>query len=626
MKRTGLYLLFILCACLQTAAQPIDETTARERATALLGSRTRAASDKEAAPRWHLAARNEASFLFADGNGAFVLTAADNRLPAVLGYGERCAAATPPALKELMGQYARLLQAEPAGQEGDTFEPIAPLLTTVRHQKAPYNNECPRYVADGTTSEERCVTGCVATALEQVLTYHRRTYTLHDTLHGWKTDHYAVPDVLPGESVDSRLIQDDYAAPCTKAQIEAVARLSFWLGLAARMNWGLSESGASSRCCIEPLQQAFGLGYVFYADSYHYAPQDWTDMLQAELRAGRPVYYAANTMRLGGHAFVLDGLDEKGLYHVNWGYDGNFDGYFDLRVLYSGEPAYDRTPAGCEHGFICNHEAIFLHPDALDVSHPDTLRRTGQEIEVKHFRLEETPMLTAYTPATITLHNQADYALTTPFELFTNLPADTAFFEQGDYVALLGTTLGPDEEKTFRLHLRFDEGGHRILRLSADDVHYVTLDTIDIAPYAYVELQFSAPAMEQQADGVQFVSCIRNPSHTARAGKIVTYQLYPTDDPRFDIRSHAHYFYLAPDEEMHDTVRFVGLEAGRRYELVVRCPWPIVQRLSFTFTPSTGLTVPVCTAPEKWFGIDGRPVTRPQQPGIYIRGRKKILK
>lgn len=72
---------------------------------------------------------------------------------------------------------------------------------------------------------------------------------------------------------------------------------------------------------------------MHYLDSYKYNPVAYWNFLAQELIARRPIYYSGSAMNLEGHAFVLDGLDANGLFHVNWGYYGSYDGYFRLDVL-----------------------------------------------------------------------------------------------------------------------------------------------------------------------------------------------------------------------------------------------------------------------------------------------------
>ena len=595
MKRHLLCILLLALLPMVVAAQAVGPEAASLRARDFL----RTHSKLRAAEVPMLVEQTAAAYVFRGGSGDFVVIAADERLPEVLGYGSAAQGERPQALLDVLRSYERRLKTLPPlfrmQHRAEKVSPVSPLLTTIRHQEAPYNAQCPYYWTNDTTrSEERCIVGCVATALEQILTYHRRDYVLCDTLHGWTTDHYTIPDVMPGVHVDSRLILDNYDnAPATQEELDAVARLSYWMGMVAHMSWGLGASAASTHRCVEPLQRAFGMGYVHYADSYKYAPEDWHSMLRAELQAGRPLYYSANTMRLNGHAFVIDGCDEDGFYHVNWGYGGHYDGYFDLTTLYSTEPIYDRTEYAYENGFISNHEAIFLHPDAISPALPDTLTRTGEELQVVSWERLEQPMTVAYPPMMLTVQNTSDQRLTTPIELFTNLPTDTAMIYQGDYIALVSATLDPGEVRELTVHLRFDEGGDRILRLSTDDVHYQTLGNVSIAGYHMPEMTFENLTLSFPDDDnrtASFTLDISNAEGAGRVGRIVGYELgTPDDGAEYGIAAHAHYIYMQPGESLHDSISFRCLEYGKDYELRVRCPWAIVKTLQFRMPVPEGI-------------------------------------
>ena len=80
---------------------------------------------------------------------------------------------------------------------------------------------------------------------------------LQDTLHGWDSKkHTAVADVLPGTSVDCRLIRNNYDTDdYTPEEADAVARLSYYCGMAAKMNWGENESGANIKNLVAPLKR-----------------------------------------------------------------------------------------------------------------------------------------------------------------------------------------------------------------------------------------------------------------------------------------------------------------------------------------------------------------------------------
>lgn len=63
-----------------------------------------------------------------------------------------------------------------------------------------------------------------------------------------------------------------------------------------------------------------------------YSLAEWTQILDNELAAGRPVFYSGSSTD-GGHQFICDGSDGQGLYHINWGWGGYQNGYFDVTIL-----------------------------------------------------------------------------------------------------------------------------------------------------------------------------------------------------------------------------------------------------------------------------------------------------
>ena len=618
-----LLFLFILPGALRLGAAPVDTVAARRAVAAFLrtspgaampGARLLAAGTA-AEPR--LVEHARAGYFFDDGAGGFVWAAADDTLPPVLGYGVSRGGELPPPLR----------QAAPAGRATiRSVQPVAPMLTMVRHQNAPYNAACPHYRADdGTLSEERCMVGCVATALEEIVTHYRRPIVLRDTLHGWSTPHYDIPDVLPGTQVDTRLILDDYdRQPYTAEELDAVARLSYYCGVAAQMDWGLSSSGAHIRHLVDPLKRAFGFGTAAYVDSYLYEPDDWFSLMYGEMQAGRPVLYTGYVMTGGGHAFVVDGVDAQGFFHVNWGYGGHYDGYFLLDVLNFAEPSYDRTPTGWEAGFFCNQQALLLHPDVVDFHLPDTLSRTGTEVVIDSMRFELPPAAGTYTPLCLYLRNTSARTLTTPLALFTNTPADTAALEQGVGVANGGITLGPGEQRMLRLHVRVDGSGPMWLRATPDDEHIILDTLVNVGPYYAPDIRFGEPVFTfPDTSSVHIALPIDNAMQQARSGFRVVYCLF--DGPQVgtdgDTR-HTHYVYLWAGESLTDTVSFRGLRPGATYTLLVRSPWTPIMNRTFTLPATTGITAPaVQPQAETWYGTDGRRVARPDRPGVYLRRR-----
>ena len=144
---------------------------------------------------------------------------------------------------------------------------VGPLLLSIRDQEEPYNLLCPYWTyEDSTVSERRCLSGCVATCIEQMMAYYRYPEALIDTLHGWQTDNYVIEDLLPGTRFDWDNYLQDYRDGWTEAQGMAIALPSLAAGMAVHMQYGLAASGANVYRAVEPLQRAFGYGMVRYFD------------------------------------------------------------------------------------------------------------------------------------------------------------------------------------------------------------------------------------------------------------------------------------------------------------------------------------------------------------------------
>ena len=628
---TTLALIFV---SLHLLAMPIDSITAKRRAQVQwekmlqAGGHMQRSNSRNEGLR--LATHDGSSYLFKHTDGAFILTAANDALPEILGYGY-CRSEEIPAALKTFRQTLKYIKYRGKRATAATYTPAGPLLTMIRHQKAPYNNYCPHYTYDdGTTSSERCVVGCVATALEEVLTYYRREYVLADTLHGWSTSHYTIPSMLPGERVNSQLILDNYDAQEASAEeIDAVAKLSLMCGMAAQMNWGLNESGARVSRLVEPLKRTFALPYVHHADSYKYSPEDWTAMLRAEIYAGRPVLYAGYTGSMSGHAFVLDGVDETGLFHVNWGYGGNYDGYFRLDLLNFAEPQYDLGQSGVDEGFFCNQEALFLCPDAVDNALPDTLARTGREIQV----LEVTPLLppetNKMTPIQCIIQNTSDNPLTTPFEYFTHAVTDTVRFEGADFVALSGATLAPQQVDTCIIHATFSKSGERLFCISPDDVEILWESPLTIQDGAVAHMEFDRPVLDFPSSGTTRIDVTyRNLSTTARAGqRLIAEVVEGIYDGVQEGTRHTQKIYTQPGAEETATFLFKGLTTGQTYTLLLRSPWKIQHSIKFIQGIDAGLSSPTIE-PDKsntlWYSPDGKRLPERPEHGIAVSKGKKV--
>ena len=230
-----------------------------------------------------------------------------------------------------------ILHATPKPGELGFEENVGPLLATKWDQEEPYNNYCPG------SGWSRCLTGCVATAMAQVLNYHK----MPEHGIGTRTIYYegqAVTANFGEHYYDWDNMLDIYSyGSYNDAQADAVATLMRDCGVAANMQYGTSAeggSGAYSQDAAEGLRIYFGLEEAQCMERDYYTDQQWMDMVYKEISENGPIYYGGSDMRpsvWGGHAFVLDGYNAQGLVYVNWGWSGDDDGPYDISLL---NPSY----------------------------------------------------------------------------------------------------------------------------------------------------------------------------------------------------------------------------------------------------------------------------------------------
>ena len=278
-----------------------------------------------------------------DSGHGFVIVAGNDAMPDIVGYSfESSADSIPSPLMAYLEAYSSFAADASAGEVGKSkqrsadeepdIEAVAPLLTTSWGQDEPYNRQCPELVGTRTPA------GCVATAVAQIMKYYRwpergtgstedgTDFSAH--VYDWN----GMKDSYGRREGESGFLVPDY----TDAQADAVALLMSDFGKAVSMEYGIGSSGAAHCRIMGALFEHFG-----YSSSmqFHfrklYNKEQWTRLICRELSAGRPIAYSG---RRGfgaddGHSFVCDGIDTEGLLHINWGWDGAFNGYFDMDML-----------------------------------------------------------------------------------------------------------------------------------------------------------------------------------------------------------------------------------------------------------------------------------------------------
>ena len=275
----------------------------------------------------------------AHGDKGFMVISADDCAAPLLGIcddGHFDASLINPSMQEWLDGYADEIRWLRSNPNAPRYLPapkmaartdIAPMVTTRWSQDEPYNNMCP---ADG---NQRTVTGCVATAMAQIVNYHKLptgkgTGSASVTYKGTTyTFDYA------SESFDWANMLDDYTGSYTDAQANAVAKLMYACGVSVDMSYGTGASGAVTSNVATALPTYFGFdsGAKTYQRKF-YTLDNWNDLVYQQLKDYGPVQFSGRNDE-GGHSFVCDGYRQGDFFHINWGWGGASDGYFKLTAL-----------------------------------------------------------------------------------------------------------------------------------------------------------------------------------------------------------------------------------------------------------------------------------------------------
>ena len=215
----------------------------------------------------------------------------------------------------------------------DASDAVSPLLGNIIYdQGVPFNNLCP--IING----RRAVTGCVATAMAQIMRYY--SYPSVGTGSVTYTGSNGAATLnLADYDFDWSLILNDYTKSYTAAQGEAVAKLMLACGASINMNYSADGSGSFINKAMKSLKDYFGYSkdIEYYDSTGDYDPEglieyDWVFTIRENHQKGYPVMYAGSPASgKSGHAFVIDGykvIDGIYYYHVNWGWSGAFNGYY----------------------------------------------------------------------------------------------------------------------------------------------------------------------------------------------------------------------------------------------------------------------------------------------------------
>jgi hypothetical protein len=235
-----------------------------------------------------------------------------------------------------------------------TTKSLAPLIVTKWDQGKYYNTYCP---ADPNGPDGHCVTGCVATAVSQLMYYHRWPH-YGTGCHSYYHNVYGTIEAC----FDTCYYDYNEMTQTLTNYNHSAALLLYTTGISFDMEYGPNGSGVWNHSVANSMKT-----YFKYCQETRYIFRDstnlnWDSLIITNLDARKPLYYAGweDTTFTMGHAFICDGYQDTGYYHFNWGWGGYADGYFYTNQL---------NPAGSNFNF-CQELIVDIYPDTLNYYYP----------------------------------------------------------------------------------------------------------------------------------------------------------------------------------------------------------------------------------------------------------------
>ena len=383
-------------------AAPVTQATAASRAKAFFAKRKAqtvaepcmALQGRQKIQGKSAKASNAYYYVFNNGdNDGYVIVSGDDETVPILGYadsGSFDASNVPDNMRAWLNGYekqiewARTQQVKAANDDPTTARRVVePLIATKWAQRKPFNQKC------FTASGNQAVSGCVATALAQIMYYHKWPRSSTTAIPAYSFQNGDSYDELPAITFDwdNMLLSYQDEEATDDPHFIAVADLLVYCGHAVKMSYGSSASGANDELCCSALVNYFGYGNTPTRLSRgSYNSKEWEEILYNELQHGRPVIYSGDSSG-GGHAFICDGYDGEGFYHINWGWRGQSDGYFLLQVL---NPAEQGTGGSSSDDGYTSMQAmtVGISPTPLNEELPGGTTSNAQVV-VKEFGLAD---------------------------------------------------------------------------------------------------------------------------------------------------------------------------------------------------------------------------------------------
>ena len=329
-------------------AEPIDSLDAKQVASVFMRNMAEQSGAKSGGGTNFQCLKVGNIFILNDANGGWTLVAADDCVRPILAYspnGEFTIENISPATKAWFDNYNEQIAQAVSHHNADVHKEweqlrngdnrskstqyvVEPLIKTKWNQRPLYNNDCP------TVDGENTLTGCVATAMAQVMNYWQWPKK-GQGFHEYKSQNCGtVASIFGLLEYDWNNMPEQLNEYSSESNVDAVASLMYDCGVSVEMNYGVDGSGITN---LDKVKDAM-VKYFKYSSNMTleskdgYTDEEWMDKLINELNSKRPIlYYGFGDG--GGHAFICDGYDANDYFHFNWGWSGYCDGYYLINKL-----------------------------------------------------------------------------------------------------------------------------------------------------------------------------------------------------------------------------------------------------------------------------------------------------
>ena len=339
--RTRILTLVLLLTPVLALADVVPQESAKSAAARFLGQKNPSSKADlqrvfEAPRLTKTVSTAPAYYLFNNAGGGYVIAAGDDSVPAVLAYsvsGTLDDATMPDNLRAWLDMWTEIVEknrasgAAPYPETPATKAGSGKVLETARWgQRSPFYDHT--VTIDGT----HALTGCNATATAILMRYHQWPQKGSGTLPSYKDKNgNEIGAVTLGHTYDWSNMPLAYTGTETSEQKEAVAVLMRDVGVMIQSSYSTNNPSAYKNVIPGALVKYMDYDASIYMDRKRNYPETgaWTRRLIEEIDAGSPVIYAGYYPdNSGGHTFIVDGYDEQGYMHINWGWNGTDNDYF----------------------------------------------------------------------------------------------------------------------------------------------------------------------------------------------------------------------------------------------------------------------------------------------------------